>query len=121
MRVSEIMTRDPISVGPDVSAKEIAELMLEKSAVSVIVVENGRPAGIVTERDLIWRCLAVDRNLDLTKAGDICSKPVVAVTEFMEVEDAVDTTTEYRIRRVVVVDSENKIMGTLTTDEIGQI
>ncbi|MGI0149904.1 MAG: CBS domain-containing protein, partial [Thermoplasmata archaeon] len=51
--VTEIMTSTPITIAAGATAAEAAKLMREKDIGSLVVVEEGRPAGIVTERDLV--------------------------------------------------------------------
>jgi predicted transcriptional regulator len=52
-------------------------------------------------------------------AADICTKPVIAVSIHCPVEDAVDTMNEYKIRRLVVVDDMDHVIGIVTTDDVG--
>lgn len=118
MRVSEVMVKDPVTFHPDTPV-ELAKTMREKSIASVVLVKEGKPVGIVTERDLVHRVLADGRDPSKLRAGEICSKPVVAVSIYCEVEDAVDTMNDYKIRRLVVLDPDDKVTGILTTDDLG--
>ena len=61
MRVSDIMTRSPFTVSPCTKADEVARLMLEKGISRDTLVKNGKPIGIVTERDLVHRILAPEK------------------------------------------------------------
>ncbi len=93
--------------------------MLEKGISSVILVTNGKPIGIVTERDLVHRVLAPGKDPDTMMAAEICTKPVIAVSVYCEVDDAVETMNQYKIRRLVVVDDMDHVVGIVTTDDIG--
>jgi len=119
MRVSDIMTKAPITMSPTARADEVANIMREKGISSVILVTNGRPIGIVTERDLVHRVLAPGRDPKKIMAADICTKPVIAVSVHSEVDDAVETMNEHKIRRLVVVDDMDRVTGILTTDDVG--
>jgi len=119
MRVSDIMTRPPVTVSPATRADEIARLMREKGISSVILVTNGKPVGIVTERDLVHRVLALGKDPGNLMAADICTKPVIAVSVYCEVDDAVETMNQYKIRRLVVVDDMDHVAGIVTTDDVG--
>jgi CBS domain-containing protein len=119
MRVSDIMTRPPVTVSPATRADEVASLMLEKGISSVILVTNGKPVGIVTERDLVHRVLALGKDPKDLMAADICTKPVIAVSVHCEVDDAVETMNQYKIRRLVVVDDMDHVAGIVTTDDVG--
>lgn len=123
MRVSGIMVKNPITASPDNSVKEIAKLMQENSIGSVILVKDDKPIGIVTERDLVRRVLALGKDPDSTKASDICSKPVVSVCsrtpDLLDLDDDIDNMIKHKIRRLVVVDRQDKVVGILTADDIG--
>lgn len=120
MKVSEVMVRDPVKVSPDAPCGHLARLMRDKGIGSVVVVEDGKPVGIVTERDLVHRVMAASMNPDGCTAAQISSRPVVAISVHTDVEMAVDTMNEYRIRRLVVVDDHDKVAGILTTDDLAR-
>lgn len=113
------MTKNPVTVSPAARADEIAHLMREKGISSVILVTNGKPVGIVTERDLVHRVLALDKDPKKLMAADICTKPVIAVSIHCPVEDAVDTMNQHKIRRIVVIDDKDHVAGIVTTDDVG--
>jgi CBS domain-containing protein len=119
MRVSDIMTREPVVLSPSASVDEIAHIMREKGISSVILVTNGKPIGIITERDLVHRVMALGKDSKKLMAADICTRPVIAISHHCEVEDAVETMNEHRIRRLVVVDDLDHVAGILTTDDVG--
>lgn len=119
VRVTEIMIKDPVTVNPDTSVRDVARLMLDRTISSVILVRGKKPVGIITERDLVRRVLAVNKNPDSLKAIDISSRPVIAISELDEVEAAVELMKGHRIRRLVVVDMKDNIVGILTTDDLG--
>jgi len=119
MRVSDIMTKAPIVLSPSASVDEVAHVMREKGISSVILVTNGKPIGIVTERDLVHRVMAPGKDPKKLMAADICTKPVIAVSHHSEVEDAVETMNEHKIRRLVVVDDLDHVAGIITTDDVG--
>jgi CBS domain-containing protein len=119
MQVADIMVKNPVMVSPNTSVRTVAKFMLEKSIGSIILAENGRPVGIVTERDLVRRVLALGKNADALVALDICSRPVVAISELDDVDSAVDLMKKSEIRRLVVVDLNDRVVGIVTTDDIG--
>jgi len=113
------MTKAPIVLSPSASVDEVAHVMREKGISSVILVTNGKPIGIVTERDLVHRVMAPGKDPKKLMAADICTKPVIAVSHHSEVEDAVETMNEHKIRRLVVVDDLDHVAGIITTDDVG--
>ncbi len=119
MHVSEVMVRNPIKVSPDTSIREVARLMRDRSIASVIIVEDNKPLGIITERDLVRRILASDANPDSLKASDSYTKPVITTLESATVDSAIGIMNSYDIRRVVVVDDKDgNVVGILTTDDL---
>jgi len=119
MNVSDLMVKNPIVVDMLTPVREVAKLMRDRAVSSVIIVKNERPVGIITERDLVRRVLATDKAPESLNAFDICSKPVVAVSDLSNIEDAIDLMRKNKIRRVVIVNSSDKAVGILTTDDIG--
>lgn len=119
LKVSEVMTKNPVIVKTDTPVLEIARLMRDKEIGSVIIVENEKPLGIITERDLVHRVIAENSDLEKLKAGDVASKPVIAINIHGDVEDAIQTMTDYKIRRLVVVNNNDKVVGIVTTDDLG--
>ena len=92
--------------------------MKYRSVGSVILVKDDKPVGIVTERDLVHRVLEPGVNPRSLTAWDICSKPVIAVNEVGDVELAIDLMRDYKIRRIVVIDGKDRVVGILTTDDL---
>ena len=120
MKVSDVMIRDPVMVAPDAPCGQLSKLMRNKGIGSVVVVKDGFPVGVVTERDLVHRVLAEGRDPDKCDADQVCTKPVVAVSIYADVDMAVDMMNEYGIRRLVVVDEKDRVVGILTTDDIAR-
>ena len=119
MRVSDIMVKTPITISPAMRVDEVAHLMREKKISSVILVTNGKPVGVVTERDLVHRVLAAGKEPGSLMAADICSKPVIAVSVHTLIEDAVAIMNEHQIRRLIVIDDFDHVAGIVTTDDVG--
>ena len=118
MRVYNIMVRNPVVVGLDKSASELAEIMTINRIGSVIITDDGMPVGIVTERDLVRRVLAEGLDSASIRASSICSKPIISCSEFADLEDAVDIMKDYNIRRIAVTDEDQRLVGILTYDDI---
>ena len=114
------MVRDPVMVAPDAPCGQLSKLMRDRGIGSVVVVKDGFPVGVVTERDLVHRVLAEGRDPDKCDADQVCTKPVVGISIYADVDMAVDMMNEYGIRRLVVVDQKDKVVGILTTDDIAK-
>ncbi len=118
MRVHNLMVRNPVVAGLDTSALELAKIMTIKRIGSVIITDDDKPVGIVTERDLVRRVLAEGLDSASIRASSICSKPVISCSEFADLEDVVDIMKDYNIRRIAVTDDDQRLVGILTYDDI---
>jgi CBS domain-containing protein len=120
MKISNVMVKNPIMVDPDTPCSKLARIMKDTKIGSLIIEENGKPAGIVTERDLVHRLLAEGKDPTKCTASMVCSKPVVAVSIHADVDLAVDLMNDYKIRRIIVVNDNDKVVGILTTDDLAK-
>jgi len=119
MRVNQVMVKNPITINPEATVRDAARVMRDKGIGSVIIVDERKPVGILTERDIVRRITAVGLNPETLTVEKVCSKPVVAVNDILEVDDAVDIMRDNKIRRLVIVDNNDDVVGILTSDDIG--
>lgn len=119
MRVNQIMVKDPITINLDASVRKAAQVMRDNEIGSVIIVKEKKPVGILTERDIVRRITAVGLNPETFTVEKVCSKPVVAVNQILQVDDAVDIMRDNKIRRLVIVDNNDEVVGIVTSDDIG--
>ena len=120
MKVSDVMVKDPVVVDPKTTCARIARLMRDRKIGSVVLVEGEKPVDIVTERDLVHRIMAEKKDQNICLAEDVATKPVIAVSIHADVEMAVDIMNDYGIRRVVVVDNDDQVIGIVTTDDLSK-
>jgi CBS domain-containing protein len=99
------MQANPISMTPTTSVIEAARAMRDADIGSVIVHENDRLYGIVTDRDLVVRALAEDVNCASIILGDICSREPTTLAPTDTVEEAVRLMRDQAIRRLPVVEN----------------
>jgi len=118
--VVEIMTSTPITTPPDATVADAAKMMREKDIGSLVVVEDGRPTGIVTERDLVTKVAAADLKPSGVFVRDIMTSPLVAVHPHEEVAEAAKLMSQRKIRRLPVV-QEGKLVGMITENDIIRI
>ena len=121
MIVREIMTANPTCCTPDSSLPEVARMMVKKDCGEIPVIEDEEsrlPIGVITDRDIVCRTIANDRNpLDLT-AADCMTKPIVTVTPNMSLEECCRIMEEKLIRRVPVVDDSGACIGIVALADI---
>jgi CBS domain-containing protein len=117
LRVSDIMTKDVIVVDEKTTLATIAALMYEKGVGSVVIVdEERRPIGIVTERDIVY---AVAKNLrrDAPAWSFMTENPVV-VKDSDLITTAMEKMRELNIRHLPVVNDEGKVVGIISFRDI---
>lgn len=109
MKVKDLMSRNAASVSPDTSLEEVARMMKEMNIGSVPVVESGRVVGIVTDRDIIIRELAMGKNPVTTRVGDVMTYGISTASPEMDIHDAVKLMSDKQIRRLPVVDNDRLV------------
>ena len=101
--VNEVMTADPRTVELGDTLTEAARVLGEADIGAVLVVDEGRVVGILTDRDIVVRAIADGRDPGSTNVGDVCSADVATLTPDQSVDDAVRLMREHDVRRVPVV------------------
>ncbi|MCS7137299.1 MAG: CBS domain-containing protein [Candidatus Caldarchaeum sp.] len=115
--VKDIMTEEVVTVTPETSVYAVARIMAEEEVGSVVVVVGEKPVGIITERDLVRKVLAVGKPPRKTSVVQIMSSPVVVVGENTSIEEAISIMARNRIRRLLVVSGE-KLVGIVSVTDI---
>ncbi len=115
--VVEVMSASPVTISVDATVAEAATTMRDKEIGSLIVLESGRPAGIITERDIVTKVAAEMKPANETSIRDVMSSPLVAVHPHQEVAEAAKIMAARKIRRLPVI-KEGKLVGMLTENDI---
>lgn len=111
-----MMTASVVTADPATPVREVAALMRERNVGSVVLVRDGEPVGIVTDRDLALSVLADGRGGD-DRAVDHASAPVVTGTPAMDVADACELLVQHGVRRLPIVDGA-QLTGIVTLDDL---
>ncbi len=115
--VKEIMTREVCVGGKDESLLNASRRMLEYGVGSIVVVEDGKPVGIVTERDILEKVVSRNRVPSEVSLGDIMSYPVITIKPTYSLREAAKIMLKRGIRRLPVVDGD-KLLGIVTDTDI---
>ncbi|GGK61572.1 MULTISPECIES: CBS domain-containing protein [Streptomyces aurantiacus group] len=108
-KVREIMTSAPVAVGTRTAVSEVAHRMRDENIGAVLVAEGDELRGLVTDRDLVVRVLAEDKNPADTTVQSACSPELVTVTPDDEVGRAVQLMREHSLRRLPVVEGKHPV------------
>ncbi len=115
--VADVMSKKPITLPESATAKQVASSMSGNDVGSVIITKEGRPVGIITERDLVERLLARGLNPDTTLSKNIMSSPLSVIDPKAEVMEAARKMAKLKMRRLVVM-SRGEMVGILTSRDI---
>jgi PAS domain S-box-containing protein len=115
--ISEIMSSDVQEVQRNATVTEAARVMASQNISSVVVMNADRVTGILTERDLLKRVVALHKDPDHTKIEEVMSFPVFSVPSNYSVFSASRTMENKNVRRLAVIDG-NKLCGIVTQTDI---
>lgn len=121
MSVGEICNREVIVTQRGTSAREAAHLMREHHVGSIVVVEGGpppRPAGIVTDRDLVMEILAKGGDPSAVAVDQLMRPDLVTAREEEQTWAAIERMRAKGVRRMIVVNEADGLEGILTMDDL---
>jgi CBS domain-containing protein len=107
--VREVMTKSPVAVDADAPVLEAARRMRDDNIGNVIITRQGRVHGILTDRDIVVRCLAERNDISTCKCGEICSAEVITVGPDDSIEQAISLMRKHAIRRLIVADQDRPV------------
>ncbi len=138
LTVGDYMSRDVVTVAPDTSVREIAELLVEHRIGGLPVVDSGRVVGVVSESDLLAKAHGPDvvsrrpfgriigesgatqsvlAKIDASTAGEAMSSPAVTISPERPVTEAAATMAKHRVNRLPVVDGD-QLVGVITRSDV---
>lgn len=125
MTIGEICNRDVVYVSRDATVESTSKLMRHYHVGTVVVVDeiDGKrvPAGIVTDRDIVVEVNAVALDQKVITAGDIMSPELVTAPESQGVLETMEVMRFKGVRRVPIVDKENRLVGIVAIDDLLEV
>ena len=121
MKVQDCMCGDICVCSPENTVCDCSKLMNNRhvGCVPVCDAEN-KVVGLVTDRDIILRCIACDKDPKNTKISEIMTTNVCCCKPEQDVCDAEQDMCETQVRRIPVVDNNNKIIGMLSLGDLAK-
>lgn len=117
--IRNIMTERLETIKVTNSAREAALKMKNANVGSLAVLhEDGRPAGIVTERDLVRKVCADEKSSSKVTVQELLSSPVITVHASTRIGEAAEIMLKNKIRHLLVVDEENRPDGIVSATDI---
>ncbi|MEM2272868.1 MAG: CBS domain-containing protein [Candidatus Bathyarchaeia archaeon] len=116
--VKDVMSSPVITVNEDASAQEVAKLMRDNEIGCVIVSSrDGKPVGIITEKDLVTRVIAENLKPSEITAKEIMSAPLITIDAEKTISEAAREMNRYNVRRLAVM-YKSQLVGIVTSKDI---
>ncbi|HEX6280743.1 MAG TPA: CBS domain-containing protein [Nitrososphaera sp.] len=120
VRVRAAMSKNIVSVEAQRSIRSAVKTMVRKDLGSVVITEDGQPAGIVTERDIMKSIGYGKVNLD-TIVGKIMSKPLISIGSDATLGEAADMMIKRKVRRLLVKENGKYYVGIITQRDLQRL
>jgi len=117
MKLNDIFTRSVVTAGPEETLAAVARRMQEHNVGTVVIVEDRRPVGIITDRDLALALGAMGVSVQ-AQARKVMTPHVLAIPEDMSIYTATRFMREREVRRLPIVDREDRLVGIVTLDDL---
>jgi len=115
--VRDVMTKNPRVVRRDTSVQEVVATMNKFDISSVIVVQEERPIGIITHKDIVSKLVQPRIPPDAVTAREVMSTPIVTIDENASIEEAAKLMVRKNIKKLAVV-REDKLVGIITSMDL---
>ena len=117
MQVKDAMNPNVISASKDISIKEAARTLTKHEIGSLIIVEDEKIVGVITESDIIRKVVATGLDPSVTLVEEMMTKDVITIDADAELNDACQTMVDHKIKRLPVLDG-GQLVGIITTTDI---
>jgi CBS domain-containing protein len=118
MKLREIMTDKVVRIHPRENAAVAARMMTHYNIGALPVCDHdGKLHGVITDRDIITRCLAAGRSPEQTSVGDVMTGAVISATPDMDVHVAASLMGHRQVRRLPVVEN-GKLCGMVSLSDL---
>jgi len=118
MSIREYCRSDVVTVAPTTSGAEAAARMEQEGVGCVVIQDEGRPVGLLTDRDLALAVLCDRRNPEQTSVSDFVEDEPVSVRDDAPLAEAARTLRRHAVRRLPVVDGAGQLVGLVTADDL---
>jgi CBS domain-containing protein len=118
MTIKDIMSMKVEVVSPETPLHEVARKMLATDCGSVLVSKDDRLVGVITDRDMVLRCIAEARNPVETRAEQVMTTPVLYCRDSDTMEDVALDMTKNMVRRLPVLDKNKRLVGIVSLGDL---
>lgn len=118
MKIKDIMSKKVQIVTPDTLLHDVAKKMQDSDCGSILVAENDRLVGVITDRDLALRCVAESHHPAETTAEQVMTKEILYCHDNDEIEDVALNMTRNKVRRMPVLDKDKRLVGIISLGDM---
>lgn len=118
MHLRKITKKKVVTVGPKDSVVTAARLMERKNVGSVVVIQNKKPVGIITDRDIAIRVVAKNADVNSTLVEDVMTNDIVTGNDGQRAAELATVMHEHGIRRIPIVGKRGELTGIITLDDL---
>ena len=121
LKIENVMVSDVITVEAEATVRQAVDIMNKHEIGCLVVVdEEEKPVGVMTERDLLRRVLAKRKDPVRTKVSQVMSKPIITATPHMDLEAAAKLMFKKKIKKLPVVE-DGQLVGLVTLTDIVRV
>ncbi len=118
MKLKEIMSQNLQIVAPNTFLQEAAQRMREIDAGPMPVVENRKPIGILTDRDIVIRAVAEGKDSTKTKVSEIMTHEIISCSEDQEIEEGAQLMANKQVRRLMITNKNEELVGIVSLGDL---
>ncbi len=118
MKARECMHKGLKTIDSNESLVSAAHIMKDSDIGVLPVVSEGKVVGVLTDRDIVTRCLAEDKDYHSVKASDCMTKNVVYASEDSELEEISRRMVDGKVSRVFIEDNQHKPIGCISVEDL---
>jgi CBS domain-containing protein len=118
--VREVMTTNVVYLPSETTLAEAARTMREQDIGDVVVADGNKPAGLVTDRDIVVRAVAERCDPSSTTIGEIMTHDLIKVSQDDSVQSAALLMRDHAVRRVLVFDDNEALVGIVSIGDLAE-
>ena len=118
--VADVMTKQVVVMPAETTVNEAAKAMRAGNIGDVVVTDGPTLAGVVTDRDIVIRGIANDRDPASTRLGEITSRHLVIIPDTAPIDEAATMMREHAVRRLLVCDIDRQLVGVISLGDVAR-
>lgn len=118
--VRDIMQKNVITIEHDKTVHNAANILKEKEISFLVIIKDQKSIGVISERDIVQKVAAQDQKASSIKIESVMSKKFRWVTPDTPIEDAVQKMLNNNIRRLIILDNDEKLAGVITQTNLAE-